>query len=145
MVSGTTISHCHKSGHELSEALVAATDAVDSFADAEGLDKITARRLAIIVEEVVANLLDHAAHGRDIAFHLSLDRGESGTLITLEDDSDPFDPRTVPIAETPNPERGGGVGLALVTAWADIVSYDSAGGRNRLILRQRQSVQGCPA
>jgi anti-sigma regulatory factor (Ser/Thr protein kinase) len=139
MVSGTTISHCHKSGHELSQALVAATGAVDTFAYAEGLDRIAARRLAIIVEEIVANLLDHAAHDRDIAFDLSLDRSESGTLVTLEDDSDAFDPRTVPIAEAPNPDRGGGVGLTLVTAWADIVSYDSAGGRNRLILRQRQS------
>lgn len=139
MVSGTTISHCHKAGHELSDALVAATNAVDRFASAEGLDRITARRLAIIVEEIVANLLDHAAHDRDIAFKLSLDRGESGPLVTLEDDSDAFDPRTVPIAEMPNPERGGGIGLALVAAWADIISYDSAGGWNRLVLRQRQS------
>lgn len=139
MVSGTTISHCHKSGQELSDALVAATNAVESFAGAEGLDRIAARRLAIIVEEIVANLLDHAAHDRDIAFNLSLDRGESGALVTLEDDSDPFDPRTVPLAEAPNPDRGGGVGLALVAAWADIVSYDSAGGWNRLVLQQRQT------
>ena len=138
MVPETTISHCHKSGHELSQALVAATGAVDTFAETEGLDRVTARRLAIIVEEVVANLLDHAAHDRDIAFRLSLHRGESGPLVTLEDDSDPFDPRTVPAVEAPNPERGGGVGLAIVTAWADIVAYDSAGGRNRLVLRQRQ-------
>jgi serine/threonine-protein kinase RsbW len=139
MVSGTTISHCRKSGHDPCEALAAAQAGVDDFAGVQGLDRVAARRLAIIVEEVVANLLDHAAHDRDIAFGLSLERNEGTVLITLEDDSDAFDPRTVPIAETPNPDRGGGVGLTLVAAWADIVSYDSAGGRNRLILRQRRS------
>ncbi|HEX8055951.1 MAG TPA: ATP-binding protein [Novosphingobium sp.] len=137
MVSGTTISHCHKSGHELSAALLAATAAVEAFAGAADLDRVTARRLAIIVEEVVANVLDHAAHDRDITLTLSLRPDESGPLVTLEDDSDPFDPRTAAPAEAPNPDRGGGVGLALVAAWADIVSYDSADGRNRLVLQQR--------
>jgi len=137
MVSGTTISHCHRSGQELSDALVAATNAVETFAGEQELDRITARRLAIIVEEIVANLLDHAVHDRDIAFNLSLRRGESGLLVTLEDDSDPFDPRSVAPAEMPNSERGGGVGLTLVAAWADIISYDSAGGWNRLVLQQR--------
>ena len=140
MVSETTISHCHKSGREISDALAAATGAVDSFAHSEGLDRVTARRLAIIVEEIVANLLDHAAHGRDIMFSLTLDRDEAGAFVALDDDSDPFDPRSAPAAEMPNPERGGGVGLALVTAWADIVSYDSTGGRNRLLLRLRRQV-----
>lgn len=138
MVSGTTISHCHKAGHALSDAMVAATGAVDSFAGAQNLDRIAARRLAIIVEEVVANLLEHAAHDRDIAFNLMLGPDQGGVIVTLEDDSDPFDPRTIPIADMPNAERGGGVGLALVAAWADIVSYGSEGGWNRLVLRLRQ-------
>lgn len=137
MVSGTTISHCHKAGRELSDALLAATGAVEAFAGTAELDRVTARRLAIIVEEIVANILDHAAHGRDIAFTLSLHPDEGGPLVTLEDDSDAFDPRSVAPAEAPNPDRGGGVGLALVAAWADIVSYDSTGGRNRLVLQQR--------
>ena len=35
----------------------------------------------------------------------------------------------------PNAERGGGVGLALVKAFAQIESYVSEGGLNRLTLR----------
>ncbi|MBV1689726.1 ATP-binding protein [Novosphingobium sp. G106] len=121
----------------MSAALLAATGAVEAFAGSAELDRVTARRLAIIVEEIVANVLDHAAHDRDIAFTLSLDHRESGPLVTLEDDSDAFDPRTAASVEAPNPDRGGGVGLALVSAWAEIVSYDSAEGRNRLVLQQR--------
>jgi len=138
MVSGTTISHCHKAGHELSGALIAAMAAVHDFAVAQPLDTGMVQRLAIVVEEVVTNLLEHAAHGRDITFALALDRGEDRPRVTLEDDSDPFDPRSAPVPETPDPIRGGGVGLALVNAWTDIVSYDSHGGWNRLILKLRR-------
>lgn len=137
MVSGTTISHCHKAGHEVSGALLAAMAAVHGFADAQALSTAMTQRLAIVVEEIVANLIDHATHGRDITFVLSLDHGEHGLLVAIEDDSDAFDPRSAALPEMPNPVRGGGVGLALLSAWADIVSYDSGGGRNRLVLRFR--------
>ncbi|RZK00516.1 MAG: ATP-binding protein [Novosphingobium sp.] len=137
MVSGTTISRCHKAGQEAGDTLIAAMALVERFAASHGLETPATQRLAIVVEEIVSNLLCHAAHDRDIAFTLSLDHGEAGPHIVLDDDSDPFDPRTAPIPEMPEPVRGGGVGLALVGAWCDIVAYDSAQGRNRLILRLR--------
>ncbi len=137
MVSGTAISHCHKVGHELSHALIGAMAATDDFACAQALGAHAAHRLAIIVEELVTNLIDHAVHGRDITFSLSFDAADGSPMVVLEDDSDPFDPRAVPLAQMPNPVRGGGVGLTLVTAWTDIVSYDYASGRNRLVLQLR--------
>lgn len=111
--------------------------AVDAFAAAQALDATTKRRLAIIVEELLINVIDHAIHGRDIALGLDLQTVEDGVAITIDDDSIAFDPRTVAPPELPNPDRGGGVGLAIVKAWADIVSYDSEHGRNRLVLRLR--------
>jgi anti-sigma regulatory factor (Ser/Thr protein kinase) len=137
MVSGTAISHRHKAGQGPSAAMDAVAAAVDRFAVAQALGAVTARRLAIVAEEIVANLLDHAAHDRDIAFTLTLEPLGDGPGLTLVDDSDAFDPRSVAPAEMPNPERGGGVGLTLVRAWCDIVSYDSDLGSNRLILRFR--------
>lgn len=113
------------------------TAGVEAFAEAQMLDAVTRRRLAIVVEELVANLIDHAAHRRDIVFSLTLDAGLQGPAVVLEDDSDAFDPRGVAPVDAPNPVRGGGVGLALVAAWCDFVSYETNHGRNRLALRLR--------
>ncbi|MCW1429467.1 ATP-binding protein [Novosphingobium sp. JCM 18896] len=137
MVSGTTISLRHQAGQAAGDALIAAMALVDRFARSQALEVPAAQRLAIVVEEIVSNLIDHAAHGREITFALTLDQDEAGPHILLDDDSDPFDPRAAPLPDSPNPVRGGGVGLALVDAWCDIVAYDSAQGRNRLILRLR--------
>lgn len=137
MVSGTTISRRHKAGQETGDTLIAAMALVERFATSHRLETPATQRLAIVVEEVLSNLLGHAAHDRDIEFTLALDHGEAGPHIVLDDDSDPFDPHGVTLPEMPNPVRGGGVGLALVDAWCEIVAYDSAEGRNRLILRLR--------
>ena len=135
MVSRTTISHRHKAGQDLSDALLTATAAVHSFARTEGVELALSQRLAVVTEELVTNLIEHAPHGRDVAFGLVLERDANGLLLALEDDSEAFDPRDAPKPDMPDPVRGGGVGLALVKAWTDIVSYDCEGGRNRLVLR----------
>ena len=109
--------------------------AAREFADQRALDAMTVRRLAIIVEEIVTNVLCHASSGREIALTLRLRQDDAGLFVTLEDDGDPFDPRLAPLRDMPDPERGGGVGLALVKAWTDIVTYHAAGGGNRLVLR----------
>ena len=137
MVSGTAISRCHKAGQAAGDALIAAMALVERFASVQALETPAAQRLAIVVEEIVSNLLDHAAPGRDVRFTLALDSDEAGPRIVIEDDADPFDPRAAPLPEMPNPERGGGVGLALVGAWCDIIAYESAGGRNRMVLQLR--------
>ena len=137
MVSGTTISHCHRAGQTDAAILSAMLNAVETFAAVNALQSGTARRLAIIVEELVVNLVCHAGHGRDIVVSLGLAQEENGTLVTLEDNSDPFDLREATAPEMPDPDHGGGVGLALVKAWAEVSSYARVGERNRLILRLR--------
>lgn len=99
-----------------------------------GLNDATAARLNIVVEELVANLCDHAALPPDASIGLVLEEGPSGTVLTLTDPGPPFDPRHFrPCGDLP-PERGGGAGLALVKAWARIESYGSTGGLNILRL-----------
>lgn len=134
MADGTTFSHCHRAGDVVHATLGPAQAVVDAFAAAQALDATTRRRLAIIVEELLINVIDHATHGGDIALGFELRHGEDGVAITIDDDSVAFDPRTVAPPELPNPEHGGGVGLAIVKAWGDIISYDSENGRNRLVL-----------
>jgi anti-sigma regulatory factor (Ser/Thr protein kinase) len=137
MADGTTFSHCHRAGDAVHATLGPAQAVVDAFAAAQALDATTKRRLAIIVEELLVNVIDHAMHDRDIALGLQLRHGQDGLVITIDDDSVAFDPRSVAPPELPNADHGGGVGLAIVKAWADIVSYDSEDGRNRLVLRLR--------
>ncbi len=95
----------------------------------------TCARLAVIVEELVVNLVDHAeiAGGGTIA--LALTPTAQGVEVVLIDQAVPFDPRTAPhIGAVPNEERGGGAGLAIVRAWSRILTYSRIGGRNRLEL-----------
>lgn len=109
-------------------------DAVAStrrFAVDQALGVRDQTRLCVIVEELIANLLEHGAG--ETRFGLEVARNVSSITLTIDDGGSVFDPRTAP--DDPGiPERGGGAGLRLVNAWSEVVGYDSAGGRNRLQL-----------
>jgi anti-sigma regulatory factor (Ser/Thr protein kinase) len=138
MASGTTISLCHRAGDDLSGVLRPALVEVHEFAARILLDAAMTRRLAIVAEELLINLLEHGAElasGRDLNVSLRMDEAADGLALSLEDDGVPFDPRAVGPFDLPNPERGGGVGLALVKAFAQIEGYASKDGLNRLTLR----------
>ena len=105
------------------------------FSTSNALSAPQAARLAILVEEAVTNLYDHAAPGRGFSGRLELQSDADALHVTLSDSGAGFDPRDAAAAEAPNAERGGGVGLALIRAWADIVDYRRDGEMNRLELR----------
>lgn len=106
--------------------------AAHAFADAAGLAPVPAARLAIVTEELVSNLIDHAdlGTGAGIEFGLCIEAGR--VRLTLVDPGVPFDPRTAPAK--PTTARGGNAGLALVTAWAIIEDYRREGSSNILSL-----------
>lgn len=123
----------------MSDIVQSALAAAFEFAGKQALHAKMARRLAIIVEEIVTNVLCHAGSApaspdRDIPLTLRLHQDDAGLFVTLEDGGIPFDPRLAVLRELPNPDRGGGVGLALVKAWSEIVAYDRVGCQNRLVL-----------
>jgi anti-sigma regulatory factor (Ser/Thr protein kinase) len=93
-------------------------------------------KLLIVIEELVANLIEHGDSPDDSEIGLELAALGADIGITLTDAGTPFDPRSVSAPVEPPPERGGGAGLALIAAWATIVSYDRVDGRNvlRLVL-----------
>lgn len=103
-----------------------------AFVAAEDLDDY-ADVIAILIEELLFNLVDHgdAPAGDPIA--LILDRSTDGVRLVLESGGTPFDPREAQ-ADRALPERGGGAGLAFVRAWSRIESSASISGRNRLQL-----------
>ncbi|MBV9842005.1 MAG: ATP-binding protein [Sphingomonadaceae bacterium] len=104
---------------------------VRRFAEREALAE--ADTLAVIVEELVCNLVEHGCGDAGGDIELALWREAGGTHLRLCDGCDPFDPRDAPQPELP-PERGGGGGLAIVRAWTRVLGYARADGRNRLDL-----------
>jgi serine/threonine-protein kinase RsbW len=103
------------------------------FCTAHGLERGAAERLAIIVEEWVANVLEHGdapAHSRIV---VSLACRADEVRLTFSDAGRAFDPRDAGFTG-PDAERGGGAGLELIRAWSRVVAYARRGGRNRVIL-----------
>ncbi len=96
----------------------------------------TATRLAIITEELVSNLIDHAEMPRGAAINLVLALEAGRVRFILTDQAAPFDPRTPQVEHIRNtiPTRGAGAGLALVRAWTVIDSYERVGACNVLTL-----------
>ena len=89
--------------------------------------------LAIIVEELLFNLLDHGDAAAGDPITLGITCSPDGIRLVLESGGTPFDPREAR-TDRPLADRGGGAGLALVRAWSRIEASESAGGRNRLQL-----------
>lgn len=98
------------------------------------LDSGHAARLAIMIEELVTNLVEHGGIGEHGVIELVLSQEDGVIAIALSDTGEAFDMRSAKAGET-IPERGGGAGIDLVRAWADIVDYQSTNGENRLILK----------
>ena len=95
-------------------------------------------KLAIVVEELVANLIEHGNCLCDSEIELELTALGSDIGVTLCDAGTAFDPRAFDSDAHLPPERGGGAGIALVKAWAIITGYECGEGRNilRLVIRE---------
>lgn len=87
----------------------------------------------MVMEEWVANVMEHGRppDGARIVLRLSL--GDDVVRLSVSDAGRPFDPRGAAF-EGPNPERGGGAGLAMIVSLCRITGYARRAGRNRLIL-----------
>jgi serine/threonine-protein kinase RsbW len=111
------------------EALVFAR----SYCDANPVDLNLADRLAMIVEELVMNIIEHGGAADRDRIGLALESVTDGLSLTVTDSGNYFDPRTTDAPDMP-PERGGGAGIALVRAWSRIERYVRIDGENVLQL-----------
>lgn len=116
------------------EMVHAAVSAAHSFAGKAALDDASGARLSILVEELVSNLDEHAALPPGAEVHMALASDAMSVSLVLTDGGSFFDPRNA----LPKGNGGrieGGAGLALVHAWAEVVSYRRSDGVNRLEIR----------
>ena len=129
-----------------SQGVREALDALAALTTAHGLSKAVSWPMEVSLDEVMANVVEHAFQGRPDAgtvdLELRLDLGVEPPVceMMVVDDGPEFDPlsaadpdRSLGIEERPI----GGLGLALVRRLMDEVQYERRDGRNRLRLRRR--------
>ena len=122
-------------GRDPRPAILKANDFTRDFATDAELEKQVRVKLAIIVEELVSNSLRHGGANRDIALWFTLEEFGGGVALEFEDDGDSFDPADAPSFKNPNPNTGGGIGLAIVRAWGEDIAYARLGDHNVLALK----------
>ena len=130
-------------GAQAAPAIRQALAAAERFAAAEELAGEDAVRLMVVVEEHLANLLNHGAGGRAVSIAGSIAREPGGAVIVeIDDDGAYFDPRRAPPRERPDPVTGGGSGIALIRGFAVIRNYERRGGRNHISMALRPCRNG---
>jgi serine/threonine-protein kinase RsbW len=110
-------------------------------ANQAGLDRRTAYRLRLAVDEIATNVIVHGRpleHSGDDEICLQADMDEHTLQITLEDCGPAFNPleREVPDDHLEQPLEArpiGGLGLFLAIRGVDAFHYERAGARNRTI------------
>lgn len=112
-------------------------DALEAFSEEAELSPKAAHRLALVVEELAANVAMHGASGAGAATYVDVAvrlEGDS-LLLTVEDDGRAFDPLAQGEADTDSAleERDvGGLGIHFVRQMTRDLNYVRDGGRNRL-------------
>ena len=109
-----------------------------------GLTAATADELALVLEELLTNLVVHGlggAPGHVAEVALACD-GRSLTAV-FTDDGPAFDPCAHPLPDLEGELEDrpvGGLGIYLIRTFMDRVEYHRSGNRNRLTLRKAVSV-----
>jgi serine/threonine-protein kinase RsbW len=117
------------------DAVTQASAAARAFGEAQWLSEDELARLSIVIEELVANLYDHGGVTHDDEIRMEMASEPRGIRIVILDPGMPFDPRQR-LGKADRPDRGGGAGIDIVRAWAQLVSYEitDEGNRTELVL-----------
>jgi anti-sigma regulatory factor (Ser/Thr protein kinase) len=92
-------------------------------------------KVRLVLEELVLNLIDHATGSPTNRIDLCIAVEPGRVVLTLEDDGNPFDPRSAPAFDKTKPleERSPrGMGIHLVRSMTEEMDYTRVGNRNRL-------------
>jgi serine/threonine-protein kinase RsbW len=115
------------------EAVPALLDRLEAFAGDAGLSPRAAQHLAIVTEELVANV---AMHGRGATFvRIGIHRAGDALHLSIEDDGPAFDPFSAPMPDLAAgvEERDiGGLGVHFIRTMTRSAAYERRDGHNRL-------------
>ena len=115
---------------------------VEAFGDENQLPATKVFAINLELDELITNAVSYGNFGDELDPKIEiLLRIDHGVLtLTMEDNGNPFDPTfdTEPNITSPLESREvGGLGLHLVKSFADRVSYEFVGGKNRLTLEHK--------
>jgi serine/threonine-protein kinase RsbW len=105
-------------------------------AAAAGLDRKTAYRLRLAVDEIATNAVVHGYRKADQQGELEIESTTDADTLTvvLSDTAPPFDPLSAPTPDVTAPltDRSvGGLGIYLARSYVDELRYQRVGDRNR--------------
>ena len=109
-------------------------DALEAHIEAAGISPGIAARLALVAEEVTANVAMHAVGAT--YFEMRVTPGEGQLDVCIEDDGPEYDPlaRAVPDTSAALEDRDvGGLGVHLVRELTRDARYQRRAGLNRLV------------
>jgi serine/threonine-protein kinase RsbW len=121
-------------------------DYVMSAAKLAGLDKKSAYRLRLAIDEVATNIIVHGYEEAEISGNLDIHTTLDGKSLTLfvEDTGDPFDPTKAALPDNldqPLENRTlGGLGVYLTLQGVDRFIYERIGDHNRNIFIMNLSI-----
>ena len=112
---------------------------VEEFGDANELPVPKVFAINFALEELITNTVTHGnfkqGSSPEVAIYLEID--DDVLFLTFEDNADPFDPTldTKPdLTSSLMARELGGLGLHLIKAFADRISWEFVDGKNRLRL-----------
>lgn len=115
-----------------------ANAALSDFAEAQGLPVTIRRRLNVVLDELLTNIVVHGLAGREDGEALvHVLRDGDRIVLTLSDNGPPFDPfaRAAPDTTLSVTDRPiGGLGVHLVAHLVDDARYEYRDGRNVVVL-----------
>ena len=122
--------------------LVALGPEVEALLGRHGVPSNAVNKVRVVIEEMILNLINHATGLAGSLIDVRLEAVPGRVVILIEDEGDPFDPRSAPEFDTTQPleeRRAGGMGIQLVRGFVAEMQYERLSGRNRLRL-----VIACP-
>jgi serine/threonine-protein kinase RsbW len=132
--------------HPLSQMLISVTpdpqgvprvlEAVEGFANGISLTARAANRLAVVVEELVANVAMHAPSATRVSISVALH--DDLLKVTVEDDGPSFNPtlgKILTVDEDLDAAAIGGLGLSLVRQMTDSLTYARTDDTNHISAR----------
>ena len=117
-----------------------AVDALDAWSGLERLPDDARRRLLTAFDEILSNVVRHGLRDQTGVIEVTISRDGALCGPMLTDDAGPFNPLLMAAPDTGaalDERQPGGLGIALVRALTDDVSYERRDDRNRLTMTWR--------
>ena len=118
-----------------------ASEWLDAACQRRDVPPATAERLALCLNEVLANIIIHGGSSAlsapiELALEVTGDPGSGTAGVTVSDRGTPFDPLSIPTRVSPKTLEEasvGGLGLVMIRRCSDWLDYRNEDGRNRLV------------